>query len=87
LQQLELHVLGLVFNVLEVLHRIMRLAADSAALQTRYPINFVVKHRRPLEYRESRALRLMKPVRRYPFPAANLFLGCRHVFVAAIRKQ
>jgi len=38
------HVLGLVLNVFEVTRLLMRLAADNLALQTRYPIYFVVKH-------------------------------------------
>jgi hypothetical protein len=36
--------LGLVLNVFEVTRLVMRLTADKSALQTRYPIYFVVKH-------------------------------------------
>ena len=42
----NMHVLGLVLNVFEANCRLVRLAADKQALQTRYPIYFVVKNLR-----------------------------------------
>ena len=41
------HVLGLVLNALEAICSLMRLTAEKPTLQTRYPIYFVVKNRRP----------------------------------------
>jgi hypothetical protein len=41
------HVLGLVLNTLEAICSLMRLTAEKRTLQTRYPIYFVVKNRRP----------------------------------------
>ena len=39
---------ALYLNVFEVTRQVMRLAADKLALQTRYPIYFVVKYRQPM---------------------------------------
>ena len=61
----NMHVLGLVINVFEDYSRFVRLAADKQALQTRYPIYFVVKHPWPSRCREGWALRPMKPVRHW----------------------
>ena len=54
-------VLGLVCIRSRILRSFARLTADAGAFQSRYPINFVVKHPNPLFRREGPALRLMKP--------------------------
>ena len=59
----SLHVLGLVCHVFEILRRPRASRRTGRHFQSRYPINFVVKHPNPLSRGGGPALGLLKPVR------------------------
>ena len=83
-----LHVLGLVFlYALETCSPPARLTALMSRFQLRYPINFVVKHPVPPAFAERPSPEALETCPLPHFCRADLLLGCRHVSMAAIRKQ